>query len=132
GVAVTAQLEPRAVGGIQPYAMHLEKVHKYYDMGETRVHALRGISIGVAAGEFVAIMGSSGGGKSTLMHIMGCLDRPSTGRYTLDGIDVSSLDKSTLAAVRNQKIGFVFQGFNLIPRTTALENVALPTLYTRM
>jgi putative ABC transport system ATP-binding protein len=112
--------------------MRLEAVHKYYEMGETRVHALRGISFEIAAGEFVAIMGASGSGKSTLMHILGCLDRPSTGRYTMDGIDVSSLDKRALAEVRNQRIGFVFQGFNLIPRTTALENVALPTLYARM
>jgi putative ABC transport system ATP-binding protein len=112
--------------------MHLEDVHKYYAMGDTRVHALRGISFEVAAGEFVAIMGASGSGKSTLMHILGCLDRPSAGRYIMDGMDVSTLDKGALAAVRNQKIGFVFQGFNLIPRTTALENVALPTLYARM
>jgi putative ABC transport system ATP-binding protein len=112
--------------------MCLEAVHKYYEMGETRVHALRGISFEIAAGEFVAIMGASGSGKSTLMHILGCLDRPSSGRYIMDGIDVSSLDKRALAEVRNQKIGFVFQGFNLIPRTTALENVALPTLYARM
>jgi putative ABC transport system ATP-binding protein len=116
----------------QPVCMRLEEVHKYYEMGETRVHALRGISFEIAAGEFVAIMGASGSGKSTLMHILGCLDRPSTGRYIMDGLDVSSLDKRALAEVRNQKIGFVFQGFNLIPRTTALENVALPTLYARM
>jgi putative ABC transport system ATP-binding protein len=121
-----------AVGDTRPHAMRLEEVHKFYEMGESRVHALRGISFEIAAGEFVAIMGASGSGKSTLMHILGCLDRPSTGRYVMDGIDVSSLDKRALAAVRNQKIGFVFQGFNLIPRTTALENVALPTLYARM
>ena len=112
--------------------MRLEEVHEYYEMGETRVHALRGISLCIAAGEFVAIMGASGSGKSTLMHILGCLDRPSSGNYVLDGSNVSSFDKQALAGIRNQKIGFVFQGFNLIPRTTALENVALPTLYARM
>jgi putative ABC transport system ATP-binding protein len=129
---MTISTEATAATEMQTPAMRLDDVHKYYEMGETRVHALRGISVEVAAGEFVAIMGASGSGKSTLMHILGCLDRPSTGRYILDGIDVSSLDKHALAAIRNQKIGFVFQGFNLIPRTTALENVALPTLYARM
>jgi putative ABC transport system ATP-binding protein len=129
---MTAQPEVAALGPTRPHAMRLDGVHKYYEMGETRVHALRGISFEIAAGEFVAIMGASGSGKSTLMHILGCLDRPSTGRYIMDGLDVSSLDKRALAEVRNQKIGFVFQGFNLIPRTTALENVALPTLYSRM
>jgi putative ABC transport system ATP-binding protein len=128
---VTAQPEISAGSGSPP-AMRLDEVHKYYEMGEMRVHALRGISVAIAVGEFVAIMGASGSGKSTLMHILGCLDRPSAGRYTMDGNDVSSLDKRALAEVRNQKIGFVFQGFNLIPRTTAIENVALPTLYTRM
>jgi len=129
---MTAEPEVAAMSPARPHAMRLEDVHKYYAMGETRVHALRGISFEIATGEFVAIMGASGSGKSTLMHILGCLDRPSTGRYIMDGVDVSSLDKRALADVRNQKIGFVFQGFNLIPRTTALENVALPTLYTRM
>src|SRR5580692_11707964 len=129
---MTAQPEVAALGPTRPHAMRLDGVHKSYEMGETRVHALRGISFEIAAGEFVAIMGASGSGKSTLMHILGCLDRPSTVRYIMDGLDVSSLDKRALAEVRNQKIGFVFQGFNLIPRTTALENVALPTLYSRM
>jgi putative ABC transport system ATP-binding protein len=110
----------------------VENVHKYYEMGETRVHALRGVSVDVEAGGYVAVMGASGSGKSTFMNILGCLDRPSSGGYLLDGIDVSTLGKHDLAGIRNRKLGFVFQGFNLIARTTALENVALPTLYTRM
>ena len=110
--------------------LHVEDVHKYYTMGEARVHALRGVSLAVEKGGFVAVMGASGSGKSTLMNIIGCLDKPSSGRYLLEGIDVSELDKRTLAGIRNQKLGFVFQGFNLIARTTALENTALPTLYT--
>jgi putative ABC transport system ATP-binding protein len=107
-------------------------IHKYYDMGETRVHALRGVTLEVQAGEFVAVMGASGSGKSTLMNIIGCLDRQSSGDYFLEGSNVANLDKQALATARNQKLGFVFQGFNLIARTTALENVAMPTLYTRM
>ena len=112
--------------------IRVEELHKYYDLGETRVHALRGISLDVERGGFMAIMGASGSGKSTLMNILGCLDRPSSGRYLLDGTDVSTLDKRTLAGIRNSKLGFVFQGFNLLARTTALENVELPTLYTRL
>ncbi len=115
-----------------PPVIQVEDVHKYYELGETRVHALRGVSVNIRAGEFVAVMGASGGGKSTFMNILGCLDRPSSGRYLLEGIDVSSLGKRDLAAIRNRKIGFVFQGFNLLSRTTALENVELPTHYAHI
>lgn len=110
----------------------VEELHKYYELGETRVHALRGVSLKIQRGEFVAIMGASGSGKSTFMNILGCLDRPTSGRYLLEGIDVSQHDKKALALIRNQKIGFVFQGFNLLARTTALENTELPTLYTKI
>jgi putative ABC transport system ATP-binding protein len=109
-----------------------EDLHKYYELGETRVHALRGVSVEIKHGEFLTIMGSSGSGKSTFMNILGCLDKPSSGRYLLEGVEVSSLSKKELASIRNQKIGFVFQGFNLLARTTAMENVALPTLYARI
>ncbi|MGH8713790.1 MAG: ABC transporter ATP-binding protein [Casimicrobiaceae bacterium] len=112
--------------------MRVEDIHRYYDLGEARVHALRGVSVTVASGEFVAIMGASGSGKSTFMNMLGCLDRPSSGRYLLEGIDVAGLDKKALALIRNRTMGFVFQGFNLLARTTALENAELPTLYTRM
>jgi putative ABC transport system ATP-binding protein len=112
--------------------IRVEEVHRYYDLGETRVHALRGISVEIQRGEFVAIMGASGSGKSTFMNMLGCLDRPSSGRYLLEGIDVSEHDKRALALIRNQKIGFVFQGFNLLARTTALENTELPALYTKI
>src|SRR6059058_3049991 len=112
--------------------IRVEDVHKYYELGETRVHALRGVSLEIHRGEFVAIMGASGSGKSTFMNMLGCLDRPSSGRYLLEGIDVSKHEKRALAQIRNQNIGFVFQGFNLLARTTALENTELPTLYAKI
>jgi putative ABC transport system ATP-binding protein len=107
----------------------LEAVHKVYRTGGVAVHAVRGVSAEAQKGEFVAIMGASGSGKSTLMNIIGCLDRPTEGRYLLDGTDVSELGRDELADIRNQKLGFIFQGFNLLSRTSALENVELPMLY---
>jgi len=131
---VTNQTETTLTSG--PFAGHavirVEEIHKYYELGETRVHALRGVSVEVQHSEFVAVMGASGSGKSTFMNILGCLDRPSSGRYLLEGVDVSQHDKRALALIRNQKIGFVFQGFNLLARTTALENTELPTLYSKV
>ncbi|HVY54167.1 MAG TPA: ABC transporter ATP-binding protein, partial [Thermodesulfobacteriota bacterium] len=104
-------------------------IHKIYKLGDTDVHALRGVSVDIRDGEFVSIMGASGSGKSTFMNILGCLDKPTSGAYYLDGNKVSDMDKDELAGIRNVKIGFVFQSFNLLSRTTALENVELPMIY---
>src|SRR5690349_2186773 len=124
-----AHAEGAALAGT---VIRVEDVHKYYDLGENKVHALRGVSVEIGRGEFVAIMGASGSGKSTFMNLLGCLDKPSSGKYLLEGTNVAQLDKKQLAEIRNRKLGFVFQGFNLLSRTTALENVELPTLYARM
>ena len=132
-MATIPQSAPTTTGASDGRGLiQIDDVHKYYDLGETKVHALRGVKLRIGRGEFVAIMGASGSGKSTFMNILGCLDKPTTGRYLREGIAVSELSKKELATIRNRKIGFVFQGFNLLSRTTALENVELPTLYAHV
>jgi putative ABC transport system ATP-binding protein len=131
--AIEQEFQPGVALGVevpepQP-VIQLEHIHKTYTMGDVEVHALRGVSLTIREGEFVAIMGASGSGKSTTMNILGCLDRPTRGTYILDGEDVSQMSKDERADIRCKKIGFVFQGFNLLSRTSALENVELPMLY---
>ena len=128
----TKEVEAKPGASSSSALIRVEELHKYYELGETRVHALRGVSLAVERGDFLAIMGASGSGKSTFMNILGCLDKPTSGRYLLEGIDVSKHNKKALANIRNQKLGFVFQGFNLLARTTAFENTELPTLYTKI
>jgi putative ABC transport system ATP-binding protein len=125
----TTAAQPNQASANGKPVIRLENVFKTYDLGEIQVHALRGISLEVYEGEFVAVMGPSGSGKSTVMNILGCLDRPTRGHYFLDGVDVSQMSKNELAHIRNRKLGFVFQQFNLLSRTSALENVELPTVY---
>lgn len=131
-MATAKQMDSSPADATSRVAIRVADIHKYYELGEARVHALRGVSLEIARGEFVAVMGASGSGKSTFMNILGCLDRPTSGQYFLEGNDVSKHDKRALAVIRNVKLGFVFQGFNLLARTTALENAELPTLYTKI
>src|SRR5713101_7959818 len=109
--------------------IRVEDAHKYYELGETRVHALRGVGVEIHRGEFLAVMGASGSGKSTFMNLLGCLDQPTRGTYRLGGMNVSALSVDQRATIRNRQIGFVFQNFNLLPRMSALENVQLPLVY---
>src|SRR2546428_5022554 len=128
---LATRLPARAsVSPTEPLVIRIRGVTKVYHLGETTVHALRGADLDVRRGEFVAIMGPSGSGKSTLMNVIGCLDQPTSGTYELDGVETSRLSDDQLAAVRNRKIGFVFQMFNLLPRTPALEQVELPLIYS--
>jgi len=115
-----------------PHLIEMHELTRVYQLGPQEIYALRGINVVVEQGEYLAIMGPSGSGKSTLMNLIGCLDRPTAGQYILDGIPVESMNDDDLAAVRNKKIGFVFQTFNLLPRTTALQNVELPLVYAKM
>ena len=127
----TTESAKRPLENTTPF-IQLERIHKIYSSGDVEMHALRGVSLNIYPGEFVAIMGTSGSGKSTMMNILGCLDRPTRGTYLLDGQDISQLEKDERADIRNRKIGFVFQGFNLLSRTSALENIELPLLYANV
>jgi putative ABC transport system ATP-binding protein len=130
-VLITNYLLPKYRSEKMQSIIETQNLRKTYGMGDIQVHALDGVDIRIDGGEFVAIMGPSGSGKSTLMNILGCLDRPSVGHYILDGENVSGLDKAQLAVIRNRQIGFIFQSFNLLPRTSALHNVMLPLIYQR-
>ena len=125
---IGSQLQPASSG--QDTVISLRDISRIYDLGEVRVEALKGVSLDITRGQFVAIMGTSGSGKSTMLNILGCLDRPTSGTYHLDGIDVSTFSPAQRADIRNQKIGFIFQSFNLLPRTSVWENIEAPMLYS--